>query len=535
MEGLLKSLQLHNNGVTIFKNPDLEPMPLQRRIWGFWSFFGYWGIPNITIWTWSTGSALLGLGLNLSNVMGAITLGNILISTYICLNSNPGLSYQIGYTVSQRAIFGIYGSLIGVLIRFVLSIIFYGVQSWLGGLCIMVMISCLSEDFMGLDRYISGDLKLNDFVGFVIFQILQMGFYLIKPEKMNVFVNLSCIMTFLAFLAVLIACMIKNNGPNMGYHDDITTDNVGWMWIYAIEIWYGALCPDILNQCDYSRFASSSLLTYGGSVASILITGTFTPLASLLVASATNQLYGKTVWLPTELSLIWLHNDYSSACRCANFFLALAYALLQATFNVSANGFAGGMQLAGMFPMYINITRGAIITALLSWVVQPWNFFGTSQVFMNVMSSFGVVITPIIAISICDYYLIKKQTLNLSHLYSNNKSGNYYFYHGVNFRAVIAWLVTVAPGIPGLIDQVNKIPIPIGLDNFFYGSAIFLFVMLFGVYYSLCLLFPIKSNSSNEIEPSISGVSVEINPIDEFSPINEGSKPNYSNENLNVY
>lgn len=73
-----KFLQVPHHGkdsLTVLRNPDLEPIPLERRIWGFWSFFGYWGIPNITIWTWSTGSAMLSLGLNIQHTMGALTLG----------------------------------------------------------------------------------------------------------------------------------------------------------------------------------------------------------------------------------------------------------------------------------------------------------------------------------------------------------------------------------------------------------------------------------------------------------------------------
>lgn len=65
----------------VLQNPDLEPMPPSRRVWRFWSFFGYWGVPNITIWTWSTGSAMMTLGLNIRHIMGALTLGNIIICT----------------------------------------------------------------------------------------------------------------------------------------------------------------------------------------------------------------------------------------------------------------------------------------------------------------------------------------------------------------------------------------------------------------------------------------------------------------------
>lgn len=65
---ILKKLEVpHADGkhLSVLKNPDLEPMPPSRRLWGFWSFFGYWAVPNVSIVTYSIGSSLLVLGLNI--------------------------------------------------------------------------------------------------------------------------------------------------------------------------------------------------------------------------------------------------------------------------------------------------------------------------------------------------------------------------------------------------------------------------------------------------------------------------------------
>lgn len=495
LDGWVQKLQVPcDHELTVLQNPDLEPMGSNRRIWGFWSFFGYWGIPNITIWTWSTGSALLGLGLSLGQVMGAVTIGNVIICIYTCLNSNPGLKYHIGYTVVQRMIFGIYGSAIGIIIRILLSIIFYGAQSWLGGLCVVVMLSSLSENFMNLPNTFNDSVNMTtrDFLGFLIFQVLQVGFYLVKPEKMNVGINISCFVTTLAFVSILISCLVKNGGTgSINMHFKNTEEQQGWMWLYAITIWYGALSPTITNQCDYSRFGTGYKRTYLGIIVSIMLTGTFVPLASLLVASATLELYHKPIWLPTDLSLVWLSGDYSSGARAANFFLGLAFTCSQLMFNIVANGFAGGMDLAGILPKYINIKRGAIITAILSWCVQPWNFYNTSSIFMSVMSSFGVITTPIIAISICDFLVVRKSRLPVTELYSTQSDGVFYFTKGINLRSVIVWLISIAPGIPGLINSASPLTnFPELLSNFFYGLAIFSFIIPFGLYYALCLKWP---------------------------------------------
>lgn len=501
----------HENHITpsILVNPDLEPMPPQRRIWGFFSFFGYWAVPNITIWTWSTGSAILGLGsglgLNIGHVMGALTLGNILICVYTCLNSKPGSKYHIGYTVCQRMIFGIYGSSVGIVIRIILSIVFYGSQSWLGGLALVVVFSSFSENYMNLENTFPESLAMTtrDFIGFLAFQIIQMFFYLMRPEKMNSWVNGACIITFISFVGVLVACLAKNHGPGPIYHQKVTMSGweTGWMWLKGMTIWYGALSPDVTNQSDYSRFASSTKKMHWGIITSVMITGTFVPLAGLLCASATQELYGQALWLPTDIVLQWLSDNYSSGCRAAAFFLGFSFAASQMAFNVIANGFAGGMNLSGIYPKFLNIKRGAVITALLSWAVQPWNFYNTSSVFISVMSSFGVVVTPIIAIIIADFYLIRKSVIPLLELYTTDKEGTFYYNKGVNWRAICVWLAGVAPGIPGLVASVKlDADVPLGLMNFYFGNILFAFICPFILYLIVAKVFPVKVGTDDKTD-----------------------------------
>lgn len=230
---LLQVPHSDDDELTVLKNPDLEPIPTERRIWGFWSFFGYWGVPNITIWTWSTGSAMLSLGLNIQHTMGALTLGNIMICIYTCLNSGPGAKYRIGYTVCQRMVFGIYGSGIGILIRIVLSIVFYGSQSWLGGLGFVVMFSSWSKSYMNMKNTFPSNVAMTtrDFIGFLVFQVLQYAFFFIRPEKMNKAVNFSCIITIVAMAGVFITTLAKNHGAGPIYSEPVTLSKgyTGWM------------------------------------------------------------------------------------------------------------------------------------------------------------------------------------------------------------------------------------------------------------------------------------------------------------------
>jgi cytosine/uracil/thiamine/allantoin permease len=98
------------------------------------------------------------------------------------LQSLRGLSaaYEVqGVTLNpNRIILGVYGSYIGMLIRILLSIIWYGSQAWLGGLCVSVILSSWSHSFLTMPNTFpeSAHMVTRDFIGFVIFHIISVPF-----------------------------------------------------------------------------------------------------------------------------------------------------------------------------------------------------------------------------------------------------------------------------------------------------------------------------------------------------------------------
>ncbi|PIS52490.1 hypothetical protein CJI97_002134 [Candidozyma auris] len=244
-----------NEEISFLVNPDLKPVPEDHRTWGVFSFFGYWGVPNATIWTWSTGGALAAVGLKVPHIMGAITIANVLIIVYTCLNSFPGTKYHIGYPLSQRMLFGIRGSFLGIIIRIVLSIVFYGVQSWLGGISVSLIISGLSKQFLDMPAVFpeSAQMKLRDFIGFVIFSIVQACFLCMKPESFNLLLISSCGISLVCFVVIMALCITRNEGSVgiINQDVDLVSDSLGWAWLYAMSIWYG------LSRSRYSTTMTS--------------------------------------------------------------------------------------------------------------------------------------------------------------------------------------------------------------------------------------------------------------------------------------
>ena len=85
-----------------------------------------------------------------------------------------------------------------------------------------------------------------------------------------------------------------------------------------------------------------------------------------------------------------IDGEGSSASRAAVFFLALAFAFTSMFENVCSNAVAGGIDLAGLFPRYIDIRRGALITFFAAWIIQPWQLINQAATFVAVLNSFAV-------------------------------------------------------------------------------------------------------------------------------------------------
>lgn len=511
--------------ITYLRNKDIIPMGPQRRIWGTWSLAFYWSITNVTISTWTGASSLLSLGLSVGETMGIILIGNIIISCLALLNAAPGGYYHIGYTISQRVVFGIRGSWVGIVIRIILSIVWFGSQSYLGSLCLSCIFSSWSSSYLNMKNTFpeSVHMTTQQLVSFLIFQLISIPPLLIRPERFNKVLIISCICTFIAMLGITIWAVVNNggnNGPLMSLSQPMSSSQRGWWWVYGISSWYGSLSSGVANQSDFTRFSKKTWSSLYGTIFSLVVIGTIIPLMGMVSASAMKGKYDEEIWRPDQIILFWLNQNYSSKARAGAFFCGLAFTMSQICFNTMGNGYAGGMDMAGLFPKFINIKRGAIITALLSWVVQPWDFYNTSSTFVTVMSSFSVFMSPIVGIIIADFWVVRKKHLKLSHLYTDTPEGKYWYWNGVNYKNLLIWIIAFAPGLPGLINSANDtIKISSGAKNFYYANTVIEFTISFTLVVVSSYIWPYKN----------------VNEIDEFDYFNTWTEEECQRLNIVPY
>src|SRR3954466_14373036 len=83
--------------------------------------------------TYMMASGLMASGMNWSQALVTILLGNTIVLAPILLNSHPGTKYGIPFPVFARASYGTVGSHLPARLRGLVGCGWFGIQCWIGG------------------------------------------------------------------------------------------------------------------------------------------------------------------------------------------------------------------------------------------------------------------------------------------------------------------------------------------------------------------------------------------------------------------
>ncbi|KAK0662846.1 Allantoin permease [Lasiodiplodia hormozganensis] len=484
-------------------NDDIRPIEIERRTWGFLTFHNYWLLINCNIATYLTGSALIPLGLSWWQALICIVLGNLLATLAVILNSLPGAHYHVGFPVINRAVWGMWGSQFPIWNRIFLSLIWYGFSAWVGGECIYVILLSWDPNLeQHIPNHMPSDIGMTtaSFVAYIIFSVISLPLIWIRPHRLQKFFYVAATVT-IVFFVVLLIWALATMGP-AGFGSTLSNDttlpktggpnSVAWLMVYGIISTIGSIAAGILNQNDYARFATKPKDAIWGQALAFPLYGTFTSVLGILVTAATQERFGgEAIWNPPTLFQQLMVQNNSAGTRAAAFFAGLCLVVSQLGVNIPGNALSGGFDLAATFPRYLNIRRGAYITAICSVVVNPWRLVNTATTFLTVLSSYSVFLGPMTGLMVSNYLIVNRQKINVDHLYIGDSTSIYWYKYGVEWRAPVAWLLGVAPCMPGFIAAVNpSTSVSDGATELYYLCYIFGFLASGFAYAVLHWVFP---------------------------------------------
>ena len=209
--------------------------------------------------------------------------------------------------------------------------------------------------------------RLNDLVAILIFSFISIPLLWVPPEHFRKpFLFGSIIMTVTTFV-IFIWALAKEGGGGPLLNNPSALSGVtplsggselGWAMAYGISSTIGGICAGILNQSDYTRFASYPRAQIYSQLLVVPISSTIISIIGLIVTSCAADFYPDEglLWAPYDLFPIIQQNGGPGA-RAACFFVGCVFVMSQFGINIPGNAISGGIDMSGLLPKYLNIKR----------------------------------------------------------------------------------------------------------------------------------------------------------------------------------
>ena len=154
---------------------------------------------------------------------------------------------------------------------------------------------------------------------------------------------------------------------------------------------------------------------------------------AVALAQASKVAFGEAMFDPTMV-LYYLDN------KIIVLISALGTVAATITTCVAANVVAPANGIANINPKKISYKAGVIIAVLFAFfILQAWWIYGSGAAYFTWMNAYGTILSPIAAILIADYWIVKKQRIDVNDLFKGPQ-GRYWYSGGWNWAAVISWV-----------------------------------------------------------------------------------------------
>lgn len=468
-------------------NHDLAPISRDRRKWGLASFAALWISMSACIPTYMLASSLIGGGMNWSQAIVTIFLGNLIVVLPMILNAHAGTKYGIPFPVFCRAAFGTTGANIPALLRAFVACGWFGIQTWIGGSAIYKILAVFwpslttgsADNVLGITG--------AQFACFLFFWAINIAVIWRGIDTIRVLLNIKApLLIALGLLLLWWAYRAAGGfGPILSQPSAFAVGQPkqGQFWTFffpALTGMVGFWATLSLNIPDFSRYAYTQRDQAVGQLIGLPTTMALYSFIGVAVTSATTIIYGHTIWDPVDVL-----THFTNPVLLVVAMLALCIATLAT--NIAANVVSPANDFANLAPKKISFRIGGLITGVIGILIMPWKLLAdpTGYIFTWLVG-YSALLGPIGGILIADYFVYRRQRLDVTSLY--RADGEYGYSGGYSFVALTALIVAVLPNIPGFLVTVNVLrptAVPEAWQSLYHYSWFVGFAIAFILYLSL--------------------------------------------------
>ena len=432
-------------------NEDL--MPAEQK-WTWYNIFAFWMSDVHSVGGYIFAASLFALGLTSWQIFIVLLAGIWIVMILANLIAKPSQVSGVPYPVISRMMFGVYGANIPAILRGIIAIVWYGIQTYLASVALAIILLKFFPGLAALQQQTFLNLSYLGWLAFFIMWSAQTALFLAKMDAIKVFLDWAgpavYVVMFLLMLWIVQRAGWDNISFNLAEHRLTLGETIVQMLV-AMSLIVNYFAGPTLNFGDFSRYCRSMKEVKRGNFWGLPINFTFFSVIVIITVSGTPAAFGAMMHDPLE---IVAHVDNLAIA------LLLTFTFVTATvgINIVANFVSAANDISNIYPGKISWRKGGMIAAIISTVITPWNLFNSPEVIHYTIDMLAGTIGPMYGIFLVDYYLIKKERINVHDLFSDDPQGEYWYSGGVNPAAVkalipaslIACLCVIIPGLDAL-------------------------------------------------------------------------------------
>ncbi|HEX8488870.1 MAG TPA: NCS1 family nucleobase:cation symporter-1 [Propionibacteriaceae bacterium] len=427
-------------------NEDLAPLRKQR--WTSYNIFAFWMSDVHSVGGYVTAGSLFALGIASWQVLISLIIGIAIVNVFCNLVAKPSQVTGVPYPVINRAIFGVLGANIPAIIRGLIAIAWYGVQTYLAATSLMIIF---------LKFFPSWSAAMNDstflglsplgYLSYAILWVAQAAVFWRGMEAIRRFIDWAgpAVYVVMIVLAVYLVSRagISNISLTLAEKQLTVGQQIGTMAI-AIALVVSYFSGPMLNFGDFARYGKSFKAVKRGNFLGLPINFLFFSLLTVITASATVPVFGELITDP-------IHTVERIDSAFAILLGGLTFVIATIGINIVANFISPAFDFSNVNPKKISWRMGGMIAAVGSVLLTPWNWYNNDDAIHYTLGILGALIGPLFGILIAGFYAVSKQRVWVDDMFTMDTHARYWYRRGYNPNAVAATLIGGLPAIASVV------------------------------------------------------------------------------------
>ncbi|MCX4095481.1 NCS1 family nucleobase:cation symporter-1 [Nocardia sp. alder85J] len=421
-------------------NPDLAPAT--TRDWNGYSVFALWMsvLHNVGAYTFAIGFFFRGL--STATVLAAMVVALAIV--YVLMNLSGAIGQRTGvpYPVVARISFGVFGANLPALVRGVLAVFWYGVQTYLGSVAVSALVLRLAPGLASWNKPHVLGLSALGWCSFMLLWALQLLVVRHGMEAVRRYQNWAGPAVYLVMFVLLGWVLVRTDWAP-GFQVPIERVHGGssvlaFASIVALIVsFFGTF---LLNISDFTRSSPSLRSMRRANLWGLPVNFLVFAVTVAVVTTGSAKLFGSAITDPIQLVQ---RLDNTPVMIVAT----IVFTAATVGVNVAANVVSPAFDFSNIAPRYITFERGGFIAAIGSILVCPWALYSSPVVVDYFVGGLGALLGPLFGVIATDYYLVRRGAVVVADLYTEG-GGRYWYRRGVNPRAMTAAAIGAVVAIP---------------------------------------------------------------------------------------